>query len=43
MVKLVTLRLTHAKEHVERRKIVRLRNRPVTLAQAIVEKVSLFH
>ena len=40
MVKLVTLRLTHAKEHVERRKIVLVTNRPVTLAQAFVEEVS---
>ena len=42
MVKLVTLRLTHAKEHVERRKIVLVTNRPVTLAQAIVKEVSFF-
>ena len=41
MVKPVTHGLTHVKFTVETRKIVRLRNRPVTLAQAIVSLVGL--
>ena len=41
MVKPVTHGLTHVKFTVKKRKIVRLRNRPVILAQAIVSLVRL--
>ena len=41
MVKPVTHGLTHVKFTVKKRKIVRLRNRHVTLAQAIVSLVRL--